>query len=185
MENEKIDRFALGYTYAWLIFFFPFIILKFFPSYNGAEILSVFLAVPCGGALLFFCVIALIINLFKKRLIAALSILVSPLAGVAILAMLHITHIPLWIYLQVHKPSYMQQIAKEPRIPGKPIVKSFYVGGYGMVASACGSYNIVYDEGDETEKLYKTNKCATLIKLEKNFYFIDYLESGCIYQSKY
>jgi|GEM_PF-6578264 len=178
-QNLNGDHFTFSYSFYWLLFFLPFIILTFFPGADGTSILFFFLSIPIGGVLALCFLVIFITHLWNKRWQKAGSVIVSPFTGIAILLFLDLTHIPLWVYLQVHKPVYLEQIAKAHSAKDKPVIKSFHVGGWGWAASASGTLDIIYDESDQMATYSKTHPCASVIKLEKHFYYSDTVESGC------
>jgi hypothetical protein len=178
-RNADQDHFSYGYSLCWIAFFTPFIILAFFPGYNGASMLAFFLSLIIGAILTLCFVGILIAQLWKRRWRKVISVFVSPFIGALVLLLVCKSHFPLWVYLQVHKPTYLEQIALEPHTKDTPIKKSFHVGYYGMVASAGGEYSIDYDDSDAVASLPETNHCVSVTHLEGHFYYVTAEENEC------
>jgi hypothetical protein len=180
MESDKErDGFSYSYSLCWIAFFMPFIILAFFPGYNGAYMLAFFLSLIVG-AILTLCFLGILIaQVWKRQWRKAISVFVAPFIGALVLLLVCKSHFPLWVYLQVHKPAYLEQIANEPHVPNGPVKKSFHIGYYGMVASAGGEYTIDYDESDAVATLPKTNPCVSVAHLEGHFYYVTTEQNEC------
>ncbi len=180
MESDKErDRFSFDYCLYGLAFFLVFPISECFPGDNGADIAVFFLMLFVGFILALFFIIILIMHLWKKRWRRAASLFISPFIGVAVSLVITRSQFPHWLYLQVHKSAYLEQIAREPHVKDAPMKKSFHVGGYGMVASAGGEYSIDYDESDAVATLPKTNPCVSVAHLEGHFYYVTTEENEC------
>ncbi len=175
----KREHIKWGYSIWWLFLFAPLIVSPFFPANDGDFIGWFFIVLFFGFLTGIGFIIFILWCLWLREWAHAISALLSPFLAIALLVMSMRSTIPHWVYLQIHKAEYLEQIAKEPREKGQSLTKSFFVGGWGMVASAQGLYEIVYSENDDYSE---ANKCKTVEKLEKNFYFVSWVQSGCIFE---
>ena len=172
----KREHIKWGYSIWWLVLFAPLIAKPFFPANDGDFIGWFFIVLFFGFLTGIGFIIFILWCLWLRKWAHAISALLSPLLAIALLVMSMRSTIPHWVYLQIHKAEYLEQIAKEPREKDIPVFKTFVLENWGIAIGPTGTNKIIYDE---TDNYSSADKCTTVKKIEKYFYYVSIVEQGC------
>ena len=146
----RSDRLSLSYT-IWT--FCLFVLLASFHELDRIFNLYLFLipilvlpTVVVAVTLL----IALIVNLMKRRWRLVLSVVLAPaLAAAALLALMWLGVTPFRVLFEIKRFSFEREIAQTPEAAGAPRLRSFEWGDTGGAGVANIFETIIYDESDE------------------------------------